>query len=735
LTVLYYLAYYNVMFRLLKIVTIYFLILVLFPSNIFAQNYRWPMNIKPRLSSLFGDNRAGHWHSGIDITTRGKQGYKVYAAADGYVYRVRTSFWGYGNALYLKLDDGRYVVYGHLMRFSYDVEKYVRRFQMREKAFYQDIVFKPGQFPVKKGEYIALSGQTGSGAPHLHFEIRDKDNFPVNPLKDIYSFSDSRPPIIDYLVVKRYKSFGAANYHELEFLKLQKLGQDYIVADTVAVYSQTALAVSAYDPNGGFNYGLYGASMLLDDIEIFSFRHDRTDYNTGGQIDYVRDLCLKNIVEKGFGKEADSDKNVFYKLYIQPDDIQGFYGDFKYPAGIIDAVNLKTGVHSLKIKVFDINGGQRQIQLFIKKAAFEKPEIKDTHLDSAKQHLTLGAFPANHHPQVQVRKAVYQHYETIFSYFDKFERIAKFTLSPKAFDYRIRIIDDYSNFSPWLVFRPETDSAKIVPFADYYKVLLPGYFNITDLYNTELEPKLADNRINNGLMPVFNDTGYVELKPEFQQAIDGYYVFNDGGTVYSPDSIIKISLKKDQLYGSTAIRITNPRLDDSGNYIFEILPEDILFKSAVKVQIDADKLSVDSEYASLYYYWQKKDKWVFLGDESVKTISGETMGGGKFAAITDDIPPVIGKVRPRNKGRTNDATPFLSCRIMDNLSGFKKETQFTMTIDGIWVPAYYDIDSHLFSYQVRNPLKSGKHILRISAVDNQGNIAKAISRFIINASK
>ena len=314
----------------------------------------------------------------------------------------------------------------------------------------------------------------------------------------------------------------------------------------------------------------------------------------------------------------------------------------------------------------------------------------------------------------------------------------KFPLPHKEYDYRIRIIDNYSNFSPWLVFNPEADSAKIIPFADYYEVILPECFNITSLNNTEVKSDdrlLADKKINNGLIPVYNKNGYVKIKPEFQYIIDGYYIFSDGGTVYSLDSTVKIEIQKDQLYGSAVIRITKPQFDDSGNFNFSIQPENLLFKSAVSIQIAYDKLPINPDKTSLYYYWQKKDRWVYIGDRSNKTISGETMGGGKFAAIADDTPPVIGKLRPRNKGRTKDTTPFLSCKITDNLSGFAKETQLTMTIDGIWVPAYYDIDSHTYSYQVKNPLKSGKHILRISAVDNQGNIAKAISRFNITGNK
>lgn len=224
--------------KLNKISVISLLVLLIAVSIASANDYQWPLKISPRLSSQFGDYRSGHWHAGIDITTCGKPGYKVYAVGDGYVYRVRTSYWGYGKALYLKLNDGRYVVYGHLNRFDHKVEDYVRKKQINSRKYYQDIFFGPNQYPVKKGDYIALSGQSGAGAPHLHFELRDSNNLVINPLRGIYSFKDTKPPKLDCLVIKRYNTVGLGNYHNIEFLPVAKVRTGLIVEDTIAVYAR-----------------------------------------------------------------------------------------------------------------------------------------------------------------------------------------------------------------------------------------------------------------------------------------------------------------------------------------------------------------------------------------------------------------------------------------------------------------------------------------------------------------
>ena len=727
-------VYYITMSKAIKISVLCCWLVIILHGGLSAQNYRWPMKIKPRLSSHFGDYRAGHWHAGIDLTTRGNIGYKLYAIANGHIYRVRTSFWGYGRALYLKLDDGRYAIYGHLQRFSPEIEEIIRRQQMREKKYYQDIYFKPGQFPVKKGDYIALSGQSGAGAPHLHFEIRNKDNIPVNPLKNIYNMNDTRPPVVDYLVIKRYKkSYGLANYHDLEFLKLDGQSRNISVADTVAVYGKTVFSVSAYDPNGGYNYCLYGGSLVLDSTQIFSFEHNRLDYDTGNQIDYVRDYSLKNLVEKYKGIKNDNDKNVFYGLFIQQDDRQSFYGDYSYPAGIIDAESLKPGIHSLIINLYDINGNRSQIRLYLKKAALEKPPVISVDIDSVSETMHLGSFPASHTPQIQSRKAPCMPYRTISSDFDMFDRKVRFKYPQNAYDYRIRIIDNSSDFSPWIVFDPEVDSEYVVPYADYYEVILP-----VELVTSSRIEKTGVAEIfplNNQFMRISKQVLQVHWSqiPLFGYRLDTshYFLFHSGGQVNSPDSKILINLEDHQLYGPTVIQITEPIQNDTGGYTFKILPQNLLFKDNVEIIAISKQLDIDTDHASLYYYSSNKDKWFFIGTKSSDSLTGETLGGGKFGILVDDIPPEIRRLRPRNNGKIKDSTPLLSCEITDDLSGLKQETQLEMTIDGTWVPAYYDIDDKSFTYQVRSPLKKGRHTLRASAIDNQGNRSTAVSRFTI----
>ena len=117
--------------------------------------------------------RIDHFHSGLDIKTQGVTGKEVVASANGYIYRISVSPSGFGNALYIRHPSGYSTVYGHLERFTNKIEEYVRTQQFSKKSF--SITLFPGkeEFPVKQGELIAYSGNSGgSGGPHLHFEIR-----------------------------------------------------------------------------------------------------------------------------------------------------------------------------------------------------------------------------------------------------------------------------------------------------------------------------------------------------------------------------------------------------------------------------------------------------------------------------------------------------------------------------------------------------------------------------------
>jgi len=155
----------------------------------------WPLKEKAGLTSSFGEWRDGHLHAGFDLPT-GRTNKEVYSVTDGWVMRARTSPWGYGKAIYVKDSLGRVFVYAHLSSFAKDLDKRVRGEQLKGFSYETDLWFKKGEMPMKEGKMIGMSGRSGCLSPHLHFEMRDKGNNPIDPLVRGFSFPDTIPPVI-----------------------------------------------------------------------------------------------------------------------------------------------------------------------------------------------------------------------------------------------------------------------------------------------------------------------------------------------------------------------------------------------------------------------------------------------------------------------------------------------------------------------------------------------------------
>jgi len=168
--------------RFLQVFTA-FLVFLFFVSvdKSLSGDYVWPTNASKYLTSNFCEYRDNHFHSGIDIKTWGKNGYKVFAIDDGSLVRLKVSPYGYGKVLYIQHNDGRFSVYGHLLKFVDRFQKIVKNEQKKRGKFSVEMFFKGGYITVEKGELIAYTGRSGTVSPHLHFEIRDENHNPINP--------------------------------------------------------------------------------------------------------------------------------------------------------------------------------------------------------------------------------------------------------------------------------------------------------------------------------------------------------------------------------------------------------------------------------------------------------------------------------------------------------------------------------------------------------------------------
>ena len=170
-----------------------------------------PLDIPLVLSGNFGEFRGNHFHTGLDFKTQGREGFPVLAVADGFVTRVKVSPWGYGKALYLKHENGSTSVYAHLSRYSDPIEKWLVKRQYSSRSFGIDAC-PVSSISFTQGDTLGWSGNSGSsGGPHLHFEMRDKNQKPINPLQWDLEIYDSRSPEVGRMWVIPVDSQGLEN--------------------------------------------------------------------------------------------------------------------------------------------------------------------------------------------------------------------------------------------------------------------------------------------------------------------------------------------------------------------------------------------------------------------------------------------------------------------------------------------------------------------------------------------
>jgi hypothetical protein len=164
----------------------------------------WPLSLFSPISGTFGEYRNYNMHMGADFKTYGMNGLKILATSDGYIDFISQKDKGYGRSFHLYSPDLKIKTkYAHLFSFQGEdgkLELLRQALCMLNGKDEFNINLPNGKFPVKQGEWIALSGETGTGGPHLHLEFRDNYGF-INPLFfNAFNSEDEHPPTIIKLI-------------------------------------------------------------------------------------------------------------------------------------------------------------------------------------------------------------------------------------------------------------------------------------------------------------------------------------------------------------------------------------------------------------------------------------------------------------------------------------------------------------------------------------------------------
>lgn len=273
-----------------------------------------PLEIPLVLSGTFGELRSNHFHAGLDIKTQQVEGQKVIASADGYISRINVSLWGYGNALYVTHPNGYTTVYGHLQKFSPEIDAYVRKRQYENERYSIRLYPKSNELIVKKGQVIALSGNSGSsGGPHLHYEIRDVKSRTMNPMLFGITVPDHKNPTIQnaYAYALTDSSHVNQSANSVKIVFNRQYDGD-LLANKIYAYGKIGFGINSYDRlDGALNRnGLYILDMSVNGERVFQFAADRFSFDESrfinSYIDYDKYISQKQRVQKCF---VDHDMN------------------------------------------------------------------------------------------------------------------------------------------------------------------------------------------------------------------------------------------------------------------------------------------------------------------------------------------------------------------------------------------------------------------------------------------
>ncbi len=259
----------------------------------FSSPFEFPL----LLSGNFAELRTNHFHAGIDIKTQGVSGKRLLALADGYISRIRITH-GSGYILHVTYNNGFTTINRHLDGFIGKVAQKAKEEQYAKESWGIDIIPKKGEYPVKKGDLIGWSGNTGySFGPHLHLEfIDDTTGDYIDPLPFYKNrIKDTKPPKPQGIMIFPQKGKGVVEGSD-------KPQQFPLESSSITAWGEIGVAIRAFDymDNTTNNFGVHTVILEVDGLEVFRSVMDRFSVYEDRMINsWTYKRYMKSFIEPG----------------------------------------------------------------------------------------------------------------------------------------------------------------------------------------------------------------------------------------------------------------------------------------------------------------------------------------------------------------------------------------------------------------------------------------------------
>lgn len=257
-----------------------------------------PFDFPITFSGNFGEIRANHFHGGLDFKTGGTIGKPVRALADGYISRIRVTH-GSGYVLDVAYDNGYSTINRHLSAFVGDVARRVEDLQYEKESWEVEITPEPDEYPVKAGQIIALSGNTGySFGPHLHLDMIETatDEY-IDPLPFFMDkVKDKTAPRAEGIMLFPQPGKGV-----VEGKQTRRAFPAHPTKPIIA-WGLIGAGIRAYDYMDGVQnkYGVKAVILEVDGEEVFRSTVDRFAYEENRYINsWTHGQYMKSFIEPG----------------------------------------------------------------------------------------------------------------------------------------------------------------------------------------------------------------------------------------------------------------------------------------------------------------------------------------------------------------------------------------------------------------------------------------------------
>ncbi|MGD8413714.1 MAG: M23 family metallopeptidase [Candidatus Latescibacterota bacterium] len=628
----------------------------------------WPLEGRPAISSNFCEYREGHFHAGLDIRTYGEEGVPCVASADGYVSRMRASPEGYGKALYVRLDSGETLVYAHLAEFDSTLEEELYRSQQRAGRYDVDVRFPRGRFPVRRGAVIAWSGSTGGIPPHLHFEVRDRGENPLNPFSNGFALEDVLSPEFRRVEFKPLGPGGLVNGYcwPVQFTAKRVAAGRWVLADTLVLSAGVGVAAEVYDRLNSRSGRLapYRITLAVDDSVVADIRLERFSFAHADQVDFLYEVG-----------RIRREKTYFIQLFESAGETiwnRSFRAGGSLPASPAadrDVDGDGQDVHRGLVTATDVAGNAARLEFFF--VSGKGGRLTRTRWENTPLRLDT-ALPGHYFRESMV---------------STFDPIGDALLGKKS-DTKA----DPDQKRPFEAYRsPNVYTASELadgPFVSGFRQ--DGRDDYAYLIGLRKGRPTSVNFSELGLQLIFGQ------RTLYSDAVVYARSWTDAGVETTPRELI-------------------PRTDP-----VQIGPYSIRLRADMEVRLSVGY--VDSTSA-IYRLNERKGEWVFYESTAESgAVRTTARRPGVYCAFDDRFGPRIGAplVRVRRSYATGRPRPVIEVPIEDSGAGVS-HGKTGVFIDGIEQIAYWDSRSKKMFVTIRDPNIMGPRSISVVAYDNAGN--------------